>query len=112
MSETSSSRRKFLQTLAIGAAALPLVRMPQAFAAAAGLPHLSVSDPSAMALGYTDNAAKIVAAKEPTYKKGEHCAKCSLFQAAQESGGYAPCAAFPGKDVNANGWCRAFSAKA
>ncbi|HWU68355.1 MAG TPA: high-potential iron-sulfur protein [Stenotrophobium sp.] len=109
MSELSSSRRKFLRNLAVGAAALPLARLPQALAA--GLPHLNPADPAAKALGYTDDAAKLTAAKEPTYKKGDDCANCALFQSAQASGGYGPCAAFPGKDVHEKGWCRAHSPK-
>ncbi|MGH8460201.1 MAG: high-potential iron-sulfur protein [Stenotrophobium sp.] len=110
MSEPSNSRRKFLRGLAVAAAALPLSRLPQALAAAA-LPHLSPSDPAATALGYTENAATLTAAKEPTHKKGDDCANCALYQSAQASGGYAPCAAFPGKEVNAKGWCRAHAAK-
>ncbi|MGH8504718.1 MAG: high-potential iron-sulfur protein [Stenotrophobium sp.] len=109
MSEPSNSRRQFLRNLAIAAAALPLARLPQA--RAAGLPHLSPADPAAKALGYTDNAAKLTAAAEPTHKKGDDCANCALYQSAQASGGFAPCAAFPGKDVNAKGWCRAHSPK-
>lgn len=109
MSETSNSRRKFLRTLAIGAAALPLARLP--LARAAGLPHLSPTDPAAKAMGYTDDASKLTAATESLYKKGDDCANCALYQSAQESGGYAPCAVFPGKDVHAKGWCRAHSPK-
>ncbi len=75
------------------------------------MPHLAESDPAAKALGYVEDATKLDPAKETTYKKGSKCSGCALYQVAQAQGGYAPCAAFPGKAVNANGWCRAFAAK-
>ncbi|MGH8455148.1 MAG: high-potential iron-sulfur protein [Nevskiales bacterium] len=111
MSDNLRSRRDFLRGMVLGAAALPLVRSADVFAAEAALPHLAESDPTAKALGYTENAAKIDPAKEPTYKQGTKCSSCSLYQSAQAQKGYAPCGAFPGKTVNANGWCRAFAAK-
>lgn len=110
MNTVSSSRRRFLLGLAAAATLTPMLRPGQA--AAADVPHLAESDASAKALGYVENAAKLDATKEATFKKGSHCAGCALYQAAQAAGGYAPCAAFPGKAVNANGWCRAYSAKA
>ena len=103
----STDRRRFLSRIALGAAALPLLRM--APAAAADLPHLSPTDPTAQALGYTENASKIDSKKETAYKAGSQCSKCALFQSAQASGDYAPCGAFAGKAVNKNGWCRAFA---
>lgn len=102
------SRRTFLKFLA-GAAALPFAG--RAFAAAA-LPHLAASDPAAKNLGYVESAAGLDPAREPTYQKGRTCSGCQLYQAAQAAGGYAPCLAFPGKAVNANGWCRAYAPKA
>ena len=111
MSKISTSRRDFIRSLAIGIAVLPWAKSFGATAAPA-LPHLAVTDPAAKSLGYVENAAKLDPAKESAFKKGSKCSACALFQAAQASGGYAPCAAFPGKAVNANGWCRAFAAKA
>jgi hypothetical protein len=110
MNQIFSSRRNFLRGIASGLAVLPFAHSLNAYAAA-GMPHLAASDPSAAALGYVENAAKLDPAKEAAFKKGSHCAGCSLYQAAQAGGGYAPCAAFPGKSVNANGWCRAYAAK-
>ncbi|HVT36799.1 MAG TPA: high-potential iron-sulfur protein [Nevskiaceae bacterium] len=108
MNADNPSRRRFFQLAAAGAACA-------AFAGdvlAAAAPKLSVDDPTAKALGYTEDASKIDASKEATYKKGSACASCALFQAAQAAGGYAPCGAFGGKQVNAKGWCRAYAAKA
>ena len=102
-----TSRRSFLSLLA----ALPLATVLKDVIADA-LPHLSPTDPTAQSLGYVEDAAKIDPAKESGYKKGSVCSGCQLYQAAQAAGGYAPCAAFPGKVVKANGWCRAFAAKA
>jgi hypothetical protein len=103
----SPDRRRFLSRLALGAAALPLLRM--APAQAADLPHLSPTDPTAKSLHYTDNASKIDPKVETTYKAGSQCSKCALFQSAQISGDYAPCGAFSGKAVNKGGWCMAFA---
>lgn len=109
MSKTLN-RRALLRGLALTAAALPLGRFARA-ADAPALPHLAESDPMAQSLGYHEDASKIDPAKETTLKKGSKCSLCTLYQAAQAKGGYAPCGAFPGKAVNANGWCRAFVAK-
>ena len=110
MFTTSHSRRGFLRRFMAGAAALAFARTPQAFAADAP-PHLSTSDPTAKSLGYTEDASKLDPAKEPVFKPGSKCSTCTQYQAAQASGGYAPCTIFPGKVVNANGWCKAFIAK-
>lgn len=102
------NRRQLLTYVALGSAALPLWGL--APAEAADLPHLTVDDPTAKAMGYVEDAAK--AAKiESTFKAGSHCANCQLFQAAQAKGGYAPCPLFPGKQVSQNGWCRSWVAK-
>jgi hypothetical protein len=106
---TSVSRRRFLRALA-AAGMLPIVGTSDAFAATA-LPHLSPDDATAKSLAYTEDAAKIDAAKEPAFKQGSKCSGCAQYQSAQASGGYAPCTIFPGKSVNANGWCKAFAAK-
>ena len=106
-SKTSLERRVFLTRLALGAAALPLLNL--APAQAADLPHLSPTDPTAQALGYTEDASKIDPKAEATYKAGSHCGACALFQKASLKGGYGGCGAFAGKAVNQNGWCRAFA---
>lgn len=108
--DTQFSRRTFLTRLALGAAALPLLQLAPAHAA--DLPHLSPGDAAAKALAYTESAARIDAKSEPTFKAGSRCATCNFFQAVQASGDYGPCAIFPGKSVNQNGWCRAWAAKA
>ncbi len=109
MFSTYTTRRLFLKTILATAAAgaLPVSFLAQA----ADLPKLAEDDPSAKALGYLANAAKLDSSKEAAFKKGSTCAGCALYQAAQEKGGFAPCAAFPGKTVSKSGWCRAWAAK-
>lgn len=103
----STDRRRFLSRIALGAAALPLLRL--APAQAADLPHLSPDDPTAKALGYTNDASSAKA--DPVYKAGSSCSKCALFTA-PASGDWGACGAFAGKAVNKSGWCKAFAAKA
>ncbi len=105
----NQSRRRFLVLAATGTAGMVLCT---GAGAAADLPHLSPDDPTAKALGYVEDAAKINPAAEATFKKGSACASCALYQADKAKGGYGPCGAFAGKAVNAKGWCRAYSAKA
>jgi hypothetical protein len=72
---------------------------------------LSEKDPTAMALGYVEDAAKTDKAKYPKYAAGQHCANCSLYQGAATAP-MAPCAIFGGKQVAGPGWCSAWSKKA
>lgn len=107
MSKPLATRRQFLTGLVATAAAAVLPAGPALGAAA--LPPLTPEDPTAKALGYVVNAAQ--AAKDPAFRQGSTCANCALYQAAQEQGGHAPCAAFPGKGVARGAWCRAWAPK-
>lgn len=109
MSSTHPTRRQFLSAILSTAA---VTALPMSFSArAAELPKLAADDPTAKALGYLASAAKLDSTKEPAFKKGSTCANCTLYQTAQEQGGFAPCAAFPGKVVSKGGWCRVWAAK-
>jgi hypothetical protein len=102
------SRRNFLALAGVtGAAVLAGVRP----ALAADLPHLAESDPTAKALGYTEDASKVDKTKFPALKPGAHCATCNFFQG-KAADAYAPCQIFPGKAVAAKGWCASHSPKA
>jgi hypothetical protein len=106
------SRRQFMTLVgATGAALLAGVRPQLGFAQAGGPPHLSPSDPTAQALGYTEDASKVDKTKFPSYKAGAHCATCNFFQG-KAGDAYGPCQLFPGKAVAATGWCASHSPKA
>jgi anaerobic selenocysteine-containing dehydrogenase len=108
MNEIKMQRRQFLTAVAAGAAVLPLASLVAGTAHAADAPMVSATDPTAVAVGYVDDASKT---KDAAFKAGSACSKCVLFQgAAGVASG--PCAIFPGKSVAAKGWCKSFSPKA
>ena len=74
------------------------------------LPKLTEDDPAASALGYRNNAGDVDTAKYPNYQAGQQCRSCALFEGGDAAWG--PCSIFPGKRVNANGWCATFAPKA
>jgi High potential iron-sulfur protein len=110
MSE-SLSRRGALQRLAllIGVAGAAGAELSPA-ARAAELPHLSPSDPNAMALAYHESAATVDAKQFSTYKRGQSCDTCLQLQGRQGDP-WRPCNLFPGQLVNAKGWCRVWVPK-
>ena len=107
------SRRKFLALAGVTSAAVLAGVRPSLGRAAEGAaaPHLSESDPTAKALGYTEDASKVDKTKFPAFKPGAHCATCNFFQG-KATDAYAPCQIFPGKAVAAKGWCASHSPKA
>ena len=109
-SNTHSSRRQFLSLAggALGAAAL-IGSLPKT-ARADDLPHLTLDDPTAQALGYTEDSSKVDAAKFPTHKPEMACANCNFYQGGAT--GYGPCQLFVGKAVNSKGWCSGYAKKA
>jgi hypothetical protein len=109
MNEIKSSRRQFL-ALGVTAVAAAAVA-PQLAQAQAALPHLEETDPTGAALGYKHDSATVDAAKYPNHKPTQNCANCKLVQGA-DGDAWRPCSIFPGKAVNAKGWCAAYAAKA
>ena len=105
------SRRRFLKAAAGTAVAAAMIGSLPRVSRAADLPHLADSDPTAKALGYTEDASKVDKTKFPAFKPGAHCATCNFFQG-KASDAYAPCQIFPGKAVAAKGWCASHSPKA
>lgn len=110
IAQTSPARRQFLQlaVFAAGTAAASSILVGKA--RAADLPHLTLDDATAKALGYVEDSSKVDAAKFPAHKPGQECDKCSFYQGAAGSE-YAACTLFPGKAVHAKGWCSGFAAK-
>jgi hypothetical protein len=101
-------RRTVLKTALAGLVALPAAGL--AAEAAGALPHLDEKEQLAVSLGYVHDASKVDPNKVPQYKKGAHCANCIQLQG-KEGDEWRPCNLFPGKLVNANGWCKVWTAK-
>jgi hypothetical protein len=82
--------------------------------------------PDAQALSYVHDAADVDAAAHPRYEAGQTCANCALYQdtvagVVQTGDGLVPvgelpdwggCTIFPGRLVNAAGWCSAWVPRA
>ena len=111
---TTRSRRNFLKSLGFGIVALPLVQIRQARADDTTPARLDESDPAAQALGYRHDVADVDAGKYPRSAPVDgvqpNCRNCALFQAKGDEE-WAGCPIFPGKDVNAAGWCNAWAPK-
>jgi hypothetical protein len=107
----NQSRRDAVRLLLGGIAASPLLNLVNAtLARAEDLPHLSESDPTAKALQYVNDAAKGNRTDKGGTPAGEqYCHNCRFVQA--DAGDWRPCQLFPGKAVNANGWCMSWTAK-
>lgn len=99
--QDTESRRRFLK-IAAGTTAVAVVMggLPR-FARAADLPPVTSADPTAKALDYVEDASKSSNAK---YKAGDDCANCQFYTGTNTTG-RGPCQLFPGKSVNAKGWC-------
>jgi len=99
----SNERREALKSLGIVAVAS---LFPTALRADAP-PGSAVDEASdqAKALGYRNNTADVDSGVYARHEVTQKCLNCQLYQS-QESWG--PCALFPGKQVNAQGWCSAW----
>ena len=110
MSDSRIDRRTLLKNTLIGLAALPAANLVREAAAADAPPHLAENDTLAVSLGYVQDAKKVDVNKVPQYKAGSHCANCLQLQG-KEGDEWRPCNLFPGKLVNADGWCKVWVAK-
>lgn len=105
------ARRAFLKRAAIAAVVLPVgARTLFQTARAQDLPHLDPSDPTAQALGYTHDASTVDTSKYPQFAQGHVCSNCNFIQG-EDGAQWRPCQLFPGKAVNADGWCISWVAK-
>jgi hypothetical protein len=105
----SLSRRDALKKLAMLSVAAALAD-GAGEAAAADPPHLSATDPTAVALSYHEDATKVDPQQFQTYHTGQRCGTCLQLQG-QDGQPWRPCTLFPGELVNANGWCRVWVQK-
>lgn len=103
--ESIESRRRFLQLVAVtvGGACMGGLSM---LAHADELPHLTDADPTAKVMNYIEDAS---ASKNALYKAGSTCANCQFYHGPDV--GYGTCQLFPGKAVNAKGWCTSYTPK-
>jgi len=102
------ARRKFIQLSAVAAAGC-LVHAGRE-ARAEDLPHLSMDDPMAKAMKYTNDWATVDPSARNNPAPEQHCSNCALIQG-NEGDEWRPCQIFPGKLVNANGWCSVWAPK-
>jgi hypothetical protein len=110
MTDRRYDRRTVLKSALAGLAALPAAGLVADAAAQGAPPHLDEKDPLAVAMGYVHDAKKVDANKVPQYKAGAHCANCLQLQG-KDGDEWRPCNIFPGKVVNANGWCKVWVVK-
>lgn len=103
------ARRKFLQLSAVAAAGCFV--QPGREARAGDLPQLTEDDPMAQAMKYTHDASTVDPASRNNPAADQNCANCALVQGA-DGDAWRPCQIFPGKAVNANGWCSVWAPKA
>lgn len=99
-------RRRFFAAAGTGLGAAVVASALPRFAFADDLPHLTLDDPTAKALNYMEDAGKAPA----PHQAGQNCANCNFFQGG--SAAFGPCQLFPGKSVNAKGWCSGYAKKA
>ena len=104
------SRRDALKGVALAVGALGALQRARPSHAAESLPHVTASDPTAQALAYTSDASKVDPNKYAGYQPGSNCSNCLQLQG-KEGDPWRPCALFPGKLVNAKGWCRVWVKK-
>jgi len=74
-------------------------------------PKVNEKDSLAVALGYVADARHVDKNASPQFKAGSTCSSCSWYQgkAGDPAGG--ACTFFPGKNVDASGWCRMYNKK-
>ena len=109
MSEKHEARRRFLRSVIVMGAAVPLSALASSRKATAQeTPRLEESDPKAMALFYVHDASKATGTA-----RGEGnrvCGTCRLYTGKADAE-WGPCILFPGKVVSAKGWCSSWVAK-
>jgi len=93
------ARRRFIQFSAAAAAGC-FIRAG-ADVQAQDLPHLAEDDPTARSLKYVNKSVM----------DDQKCANCGLIQG-NEGEQWRPCQVFPGKLVNAAGWCSVWAPQA
>jgi hypothetical protein len=104
------SRRYVVRSGIVVGVLAPALGMLARVAAAAELTPLDPNDPTAKALGFINDSAKVDASANPTHKPNQKCGNCAQYQgkAGDARGG---CAIFAGHSVPEGGWCRTWAQK-
>ncbi|MDX1515346.1 MAG: high-potential iron-sulfur protein [Woeseiaceae bacterium] len=103
------ARRRFLQLSAAATAGCLL--QAKRDAVAQDMPKLALDDPMAQAMKYVHDAGEVDPAARANPAPEQNCANCALIQG-NDGDEWRPCQIFPGKLVNANGWCSVWAPKA
>jgi High potential iron-sulfur protein len=113
MTDLISRRRMLSVALAAGGAAtVGLLAATETRAAASPAPaKVDEKDSTAVALGYVSDAKRVDKKASPTYQAGASCSSCSWYQGKPGDPAGGPCSFFPGKNVDATGWCRMYNKK-
>ena len=101
--KSRSNRRQFIQRASLVVPTVVALGAHPTLAAE----QLTEDDPTAQALKYLHDAS----ASGDRTDTSAICGGCQLYTGAEGSE-WGPCALFPGKDVNAAGWCTAYVKKA
>lgn len=105
MNKRKVARRTFLRSTVAAGAAIPFAGIP--IVTLAQTAKVAEDDPAAAALGYKHDTSTVDASKYPQHSADQNCTNCRLFAASDEEG-WGNCGIFPGKLVNAEGWCSAW----
>ena len=104
----SIGRRKFIQ-LSVAVAAGGLAAGNRTVFAS-DLPQLSEDDAMAQSMKYTHDASTVDVSTRPNPAEVQTCENCALIQG-NDGDAWRPCQIFPGKAVNAKGWCTVWAPK-
>jgi hypothetical protein len=102
------SRRDLMKRGALATALVPVLALIGNDARAADLAPLDPNDGAAKSLGFVADASKVDASANPTFKSGQRCATCVLYQG-KPTDARGACSIFSGRSVPAEGWCRVWS---
>ena len=103
MTRLISRRQMLLLALVTGGAGVALAAAPP--------PKVDEKDSLAAALGYVSDAKHVDTKASPQYKAGSSCSSCSWYQGKPGDPAGGACTFFPGKNVDARGWCRMWNKK-
>jgi hypothetical protein len=110
MQHKKISRRALVKGGLIAGALVPAFGMIGATADAAALTPLDPNDPTAKALAFVTDGAKVSTSAFPTFKPSQKCGTCAQYQG-KASDATAGCNLFAGHSVPVGGWCKVWAQK-